>query len=479
MRLGKSFKIFSGFKINVSKKGISSTIGTKGFSINTGSQGTFINTNIPGTGISHRQKITKNPQNNKKKDTTIDGAVLLGGIIGALLFFLFNSLILFLLPIFVVPLIIIFSPKEKNNIQNIAPITNNENISKIIVNKIIIQNDNEFIPVGNMITSLYPNQYGLYPHEILVLYLLPDKNNHPKYWFYRYHVQNLPEVIQSLINRNFIVFSISSKKEIIGHYKITELRNLLKKYEIKSPKKKDDVIQTILDNIPHDEIEKLITTCNITGHYMLSSLGQEAIKDDEYVLYTHKHNYDEFDIYSLNRIMAGDTKNYKQYIMEIFTKKCSEYLKTNQYNNYRHTKFHISEFLAEEGQILQAIKSIAEIIYIDLNDLSDSNYSPDSESAEIIGFYLPVNNLSSGIIGRLCEYKEKLKLGNEQLINILFEVFTYASTYSSLQFHIFTETECVKITLSNIDNNTQEIINIHKQVKQRLQEKYPKIKFYD
>lgn len=478
MRLGKSFKIFSGFKINVSRKGISSTISKKGFSINTGSHGTFINTNIPGTGISHRQKITGTTrQKNNNKDSAIEGAILLGGIIGVILLVLFNSMILFLLPIFIVPLIIIFSPEGKNNIQRTAPITNNENTPEVIVNKITIENDNELVPVENMITSLYPNQYGLYPHEILALYLLPDKNNHPKYWFYRYNVQNLPELIQSLIDRNFMIISIPNEKEILEHYKIAELRNLLQQHGIKSHKKKEDIIQAILENIPHNEIKKFISTQqkNINPHYVLTELGQATIKDDEYVLYAHKHNYDEFDIYSLNKVMAGDTKNYKKYIMEIFTKKCAEHLKANQYSSYRNTKSHMSEFLAEEGHILQAIKALAEVIYIDINELSDSNYYPGDDFLN--EFYLPVNSLASGIIDRLCEYKEKLNLDNEQLTNILFEVFVYISNYPT--FHIFTETECVKITQYAMTNNDKKIEKIHQQAKQRLQEKYPEVTFYD
>ena len=50
-------KIASGVYINMSKKGISTTVGPKGASMTFGPNGTYMNTSIPGTGLYNRQKI--------------------------------------------------------------------------------------------------------------------------------------------------------------------------------------------------------------------------------------------------------------------------------------------------------------------------------------------------------------------------------------------------------------------------------------
>ena len=50
-------KIAPGVYINMSKKGISTTVGPKGASITFGPNGTYMNTSIPGTGLYNRQKI--------------------------------------------------------------------------------------------------------------------------------------------------------------------------------------------------------------------------------------------------------------------------------------------------------------------------------------------------------------------------------------------------------------------------------------
>lgn len=53
----KRITIAPGVKLNLSKKGVSSTFGIRGANINVGKNGTFLNTGIPGTGLYRRQKI--------------------------------------------------------------------------------------------------------------------------------------------------------------------------------------------------------------------------------------------------------------------------------------------------------------------------------------------------------------------------------------------------------------------------------------
>lgn len=56
-RFRKSFKIAPGFKINLSKSGISSSFGVKGASVSVGKTGVRANAGLPGTGIGYSKKI--------------------------------------------------------------------------------------------------------------------------------------------------------------------------------------------------------------------------------------------------------------------------------------------------------------------------------------------------------------------------------------------------------------------------------------
>ncbi len=63
----KSLTLFPGFRINLSKSGMSATVGIRGLSVNIGQNGTFLNTGLPGTGIYDRIRISAIPGDVKDK----------------------------------------------------------------------------------------------------------------------------------------------------------------------------------------------------------------------------------------------------------------------------------------------------------------------------------------------------------------------------------------------------------------------------
>ena len=111
----KSFKITSGIKVNVGKKGASVSLGGKGSSINIGTRGIFTNANIPSTGISYRSNVFIKKQRGKKtlnensvtdNNSVIEGGIMLGVIVGGILFWLSGSFLLSFVPVILFPTIL-------------------------------------------------------------------------------------------------------------------------------------------------------------------------------------------------------------------------------------------------------------------------------------------------------------------------------------------------------------------------------------
>ena len=101
----KRITIAPGVRLNVSKKGVSSTFGMRGASINVGRNGTYLNTGIPGTGIYSRRKIgggspnSHNSQSNKSNHNGCGITTLIFLVVGLFLILsqeLENSALLFL-----------------------------------------------------------------------------------------------------------------------------------------------------------------------------------------------------------------------------------------------------------------------------------------------------------------------------------------------------------------------------------------------
>ena len=58
LRFRKTFRLFPGVKVNLSKSGVSTSIGTPGATLNVGgTRGFRVTVGIPGTGISYSERI--------------------------------------------------------------------------------------------------------------------------------------------------------------------------------------------------------------------------------------------------------------------------------------------------------------------------------------------------------------------------------------------------------------------------------------
>ncbi len=67
VRFRKSFKIFPGVKVNMSKGGVSFTVGTKGYHLNFSRRGVRQTVGLPGSGISETDYIVKNDAKSEKE----------------------------------------------------------------------------------------------------------------------------------------------------------------------------------------------------------------------------------------------------------------------------------------------------------------------------------------------------------------------------------------------------------------------------
>jgi len=76
-RFRRTFTIFPGVKVNVSKGGMSISVGKKGFTLNFSKRGVRQTVGLPGSGISHTSYLYKSDDDNdeeKEKDTAKEEA---------------------------------------------------------------------------------------------------------------------------------------------------------------------------------------------------------------------------------------------------------------------------------------------------------------------------------------------------------------------------------------------------------------------
>jgi hypothetical protein len=68
VRIRKSFNLFPGVKVNMSKGGVSFTVGRKGFHLNFSKRGVRQTVGLPGSGISESSYLFKNKEDEAEKE---------------------------------------------------------------------------------------------------------------------------------------------------------------------------------------------------------------------------------------------------------------------------------------------------------------------------------------------------------------------------------------------------------------------------
>jgi hypothetical protein len=68
VRFRRTFTLFPGVKVNVSKGGMSITVGRKGFHLNFSKHGVRQTTGLPGSGLSHTSYLYKNDDDEEKTE---------------------------------------------------------------------------------------------------------------------------------------------------------------------------------------------------------------------------------------------------------------------------------------------------------------------------------------------------------------------------------------------------------------------------
>ena len=344
---------------------------------------------------------------------------------------------------------------------------------KLVINSKVTRKNGadepEITPVEKIIENMKPNDFGLYPHEILLLsYASKYKtvgNEYPKFWWYDYGIRDVDVALKSLKDRDFL--KIGSLKSAIENETVAVLKDILKNNNMKVSGKKAQLVQRILEELPEKELKNCFTKYT----YELTDSGKTILDNEKHILYIHRHRIEDLDIWSLNKMVqerAGIP--YRDVIWGYMNQRSMIYLKNGDFGLYRNCRFSMSEFVMEEGRLENSISLLAEIIRFDLSGLSN-NFSGKFMDL-YIDMYFPYKDsiltVAPGIINRVRDYQNRKSLSDNELKMKLLEDMRRIQ----LPFSVFTVNECAEIVLLEINEDKKELGKLYNKAKRRYKKEY-------
>ena len=345
--------------------------------------------------------------------------------------------------------------------------------------KSTIQTDADGIPtLASRIENAFPSSNGLYPHEILMLdYASSYKtsgNSFQNFWKWNYSVLDPQSVLDSLFERGFICRGDATSA--LKRFVVADLKVLLAQKSAKTTGKKDELISRILETYSREELEVTIPDRN----YVLTELGQQELKENEYVPYLHRHHY--MSVWEMNIMLHTNNPSHLRYrdiIWRELNKQSGEHFQNFDFGLYRNTRLSMHDFLVEEKKFKTALHLLCEVISFDLSGLGNGDKPiPNNDVFRQVKYESRMVNLLTtedkkevtvppGIIGYFERLYKEIGMTPDEFIKYTYEQFAEIHIHD----RVFTESECANIILSEIGLEERKILNSRKVAEQRVKKK--------
>lgn len=330
----------------------------------------------------------------------------------------------------------------------------------------------EIVPAEKRMQNAIASKHGLYPHEVLVLdyacSYYAEGNTFQGFWWYRYGVRDVDKYLRSLFERGFL--QIGDLQSAIALENATVLKEELKKHGLKVSGKKDELIQRLISEVSHEELNFRFTK----RAYQLTELGKKALEEESYVPYIHRHALEDLDIWSLNRIIHQPPyMPYRDKIWGYLNKRSVEHFAARDFGLYRNCRHYMSTFLMEERKIKDALGMVSEVVFYDLSGLGNG-YDPqflDIYAQNFFPYKDSIVTMAPGITSAVINCQKELNLSDDELkATMLDQMKRY-----SAPLNIFTPEECVDIVFMESREDTEALTKIYDKAKRRFKQKFPDI----
>lgn len=333
----------------------------------------------------------------------------------------------------------------------------------------IMTQQDDIVPIEKRIKGKKPTCDGLYPHEVLVLSYAPrycdNGNEYPRFWWYRYGIKDVTGILRDLELKGFV--SVGDISDAVRMEKLPAIKEELKKRELKVTGKKDDLVARLVENVSEEELARVFTR----RPFSLTGNGETIVKKYEWIPYIHSHGIDGLDIWNLTEmVQTPPYVKFRDKIWGHFNAMSMKHAQERNWGLYRNVRFQMSEFVAEEGKIENALHLLCEVVSHDLSGLSNG-FKMEFLYIHAEGFFPYETSsvkMAPGITERIKKYADALGMSNEQLHDLL--VTETKKGNSPLQ--LFTPEECADIVLYEIDKNTEALEKLYSVAEKRFQKRF-------
>ncbi len=201
--------------------------------------------------------------------------------------------------------------------------------------------------------------------------------NFPGYFKYQYE-SDAHLLLKEAIQNNHL--KESNLSYILEKATVNDLKESLKRHDLKVSGRKKELIQRIQNNLS----EEMIKTDFSASYYVLTSEGSNLVQENDHIVYYHKSQYlYVFPLEKYHELLKEqnvEDKNLKYDLaLKLLDKYAINYRKRGDWGLYRNILLSMANVYQDKKDDLTSLDNYLKVINIDLSGLSNSNmYWPNT-----------------------------------------------------------------------------------------------------
>lgn len=198
-------------------------------------------------------------------------------------------------------------------------------------------------------------------------------NTFPKYFRYRYN-SNPKTLLEKALEENYLTKSDYK----FNMYQTTnaDLKDILRKHNLKVSGIKKELVERLLSNINEKELKSIFTT----SHYKLTNTGEHIVDSNSHFIYCHKSK--SLGEISLKKYATTFNKypklNKYEIALKLLNNNADKHRKNGKWGLYRNSLLSISRVYIDMENNKKGLEYLLKVCYIDLTGLENNNgYRPN------------------------------------------------------------------------------------------------------
>lgn len=289
-------------------------------------------------------------------------------------------------------------------------------------------NEVEIFNVSEKIKEEYRKTIFLYSESKIGK--IKKNNEYVRYTNYELGITNPELYHKQLISEGY--FEPAKLEEKLNVLKVTELKDILKQHNLTCTGKKEELIKTIIEEIPCEKID-----ISKEEYYSLSEKGKNYINKNINYVELHRHQFWQISLEDYCKEISNDTykRTFNDIARAIFDKRIIQYSTNKEYMNLRFTYFRMADLLKKENRNKEALNFYLYCLIYDLSAIESiellSHYEMGILDKNQVIEYIDHCCFNQSLINQIVELKEEY---DEEMLSEAYNFIKLPFNVSSLQY---------------------------------------------